>query len=274
MQSISDRLRSEKKTIGLVPTMGYLHDGHLSLVQNSKKNTDVTVVSLFVNPTQFGPNEDLSTYPRDIERDKKLLEELGVDYLFMPSEKEVYPPNYQTFVSVAGITKKLEGEFRPTHFRGVTTVVSILFNSVNPHLAFFGQKDAQQVAVIKRMAADLKFNIKIVVCPIIREPDGLAMSSRNVYLNQQERRDALVLSKALKYAENKITGGEVSAINLISGMYEIINSVETSNPDYVQIVNASTFEEVETLRNGEDYYILIACKIGKTRLIDNILVKL
>lgn len=254
--------------------MGFLHDGHLSLVKKSKKQTDITIVSIFVNPTQFAPNEDLAKYPRDIERDKKLLEKHDVDYLFIPDVKEIYPENFQTFVEVDRITKHLEGEFRPTHFKGVSTIVSILFNIVKPDFAFFGQKDAQQAAVIKQMVGDLKFNIKIVVCPIVREKDGLALSSRNFYLSKKEREDALVLSRSLNLAEKLIKDGEMVSENIINKMKEIIYSVETSKLDYIKIVNAGTFEEVDKIISGNRIYILIACKIGTTRLIDNVLIKI
>jgi pantoate--beta-alanine ligase len=183
--------------------MGYLHEGHLSLIRESKKTCDVTIVSIFVNPTQFGPSEDFNSYPRNIEKDNKLLEKEEVDYLFLPSAEEIYPKNFQTYVNVEYITKKLEGEFRPTHFRGVSTVVLILLNCVQPDYAYFGQKDAQQLAMIKQMVKDLKLDVKIVGCPIVREKDGLAMSSRNVYLSSVEREDALVLYRSLEL-EKKI----------------------------------------------------------------------
>ena len=274
MHRLSREVRESGKTIGLVPTMGFLHEGHLSLVKKSKEQCDVTVVSIFVNPTQFSPNEDLEKYPRDLEKDKKLLLESEVDYIFYPDVKEIYPEKFQTYVQVDEITKNLEGEFRPTHFKGVTTIVSILFNCVNPNQAFFGQKDAQQAAVIKQMVRDLKFDIKITICPVVRESDGLALSSRNIYLSSEERRDALVLNKALKTASIMISEGEVNSIQIIYEMKRIINSVSSSDLDYVRIVNAEDFSEAETLEPGDEYYILIACKIGKTRLIDNQLIKM
>ena len=273
MRQISRRLKSEGKSIGFVPTMGYLHEGHLSLIKKSKKLTDVTIVSIFVNPTQFAANEDLSNYPRNLKRDKNLLSNEGVDFLFFPSVEEIYPENYQTYVEVNNITRVLEGEFRPTHFKGVTTVVSILFNSVNPDHAFFGQKDAQQAAVIERMVKDLNFDIKIHVCPIVRESDGLAMSSRNIYLSAKERSDALVLSRALNLASKMVKIGELNPAKIIIEMEKIISSVDNSKPDYVRIVNADTFEESKNLKKGEKYYFLIACRIGRTRLIDNVLLK-
>jgi pantoate--beta-alanine ligase len=274
MQRLSASLKAGGKTVGLVPTMGYLHEGHLSLIKNSKQKSDVTVVSIFVNPTQFAPNEDLKKYPRDLEKDKKLLRKYGVDYLFLPSEKEIYPKNFQSYVEVKNISKILEGEFRPTHFKGVTTIVSILFNSVNPDYAFFGQKDAQQAAIIKQMVKDLKFNIKIIVCPIIRESDGLAMSSRNIYLSDQERSDALILNKSLKTAEKIVKEGERSSSKIINAAVKMVNSVASSQLDYLRIVESATFTEVKKLIKGKSYYILVACKVGKTRLIDNILIKI
>ena len=274
MQKLSAGLRAEGKTIGFVPTMGYLHEGHLSLIKKSKQKTDITVVSIFVNPTQFAPNEDLKKYPRDLERDKKLLREYGVDYLFLPGENDIYPENFQSFIEVKNISRILEGEFRPTHFKGVTTIVSILFNSVNPDYAFFGQKDAQQAAIIIQMVKDLKFNIKIIVCPIIREHGGLAMSSRNIYLSNEERSDALILNKSLRTAEKIIKEGEKSSAKIINASVKMVNSVSSSQLDYLRIVESDTFTEVKKLINGKSYYILIACKIGKTRLIDNVLIKI
>jgi len=273
MQILSASLKAEGKTIGFVPTMGYLHKGHLSLIKKSKEKCDITIVSIFVNPTQFGPNEDLKKYPRDIERDKKLLKDYGVDYLYLPNEKEIYPKNFQTYVEVSNISKILEGEFRPTHFKGVTTIVSILFNSVNPDYSFFGQKDAQQAAIIRQMINDLKFNIKIIVCPIVREPDGLAMSSRNVYLSKNERTDALVLNKSLKIAAESIKRGETNSLKILNKMKKLIASVDSSKLDYVQVVEADSFILAKNLNKGKRYYFLIACKIGNTRLIDNILIE-
>lgn len=253
--------------------MGYLHDGHLSLVKRSRELCDATFVSIFVNPTQFSPTEDLEKYPRDLERDKKLLEKQGVDYLFFPSVEEIYPKNFQTFVNVEHISKKLEGEFRPTHFKGVTTIVNILLNIINPEHAFFGQKDAQQATIIKQMITDLKMSTKINVCPIVREPDGLAMSSRNIYLSDVEREDALVLYKSLQAAKQTIKNGERKITIIIAEMVSIISAVKSANLDYVRIVESNLFEPVENLEAGNEYYILVACKIGKTRLIDNELIK-
>jgi pantoate--beta-alanine ligase len=254
--------------------MGYLHEGHLSLIRESKKKCDITIVSIFVNPTQFSPSEDFQNYPRDIEKDNQLLENEDVDFLFLPDEREIYSYNFQTYVSVEQITQKLEGEFRPTHFRGVTTVVLILFNSVQPDFAFFGQKDAQQCAVIKQMVEDLKLPVQIVECPIIREKDGLAMSSRNIYLSPEERTKTLTLYKALLYGTKLIEGKEMNPQVVIDNMKVIIAEEKSIKLDYVAIVNAYGFREVDLIEEGNEYYILVAGKIGKTRLIDNIKIRL
>jgi pantoate--beta-alanine ligase len=267
-----DALKLEGKSIGFVPTMGYLHKGHLSLIEESKKRTDVTFVSIFVNPTQFAPSEDFSSYPRDIARDSSILEASGTDYLFMPSTNDIYPENYQTYVDVTDITKIIEGEFRPTHFRGVTTIVSILFNCVKPDFAFFGQKDAQQATVIRQMVDDLKYNIEVVICPIIRETDGLAMSSRNVYLSQDEREKALIINKSLKQAEEIVSKGERNPLVIIKKINDNFIKERSISLNYIRIVNAETFKEVDKLESGKNYYCLIAAKVGATRLIDNNLI--
>ena len=254
--------------------MGYLHEGHLSLIRESKKKCDITIVSIFVNPTQFSPSEDFQNYPRDIEKDNQLLENEDVDFLFLPDEREIYSYNFQTYVSVEQITQKLEGELRPTHFRGVTTVVLILFNSVQPDFAFFGQKDAQQCAVIKQMVEDLKLPVQIVECPIIREEDGLAMSSRNVYLSTEERTKALTLYKALLYGTKLIEGKEMNPQVVIDNMKVIIAEEKSIKLDYVAIVNGYGFREVDLIDEGNEYYILVAARIGSTRLIDNIKIRL
>ena len=254
--------------------MGFLHEGHLSLVKKSIEKCDVTFVSIFVNPTQFAPSEDLSEYPRDLHKDKNLLEEENVEYLFLPDETEIYSGNFQTYVNVEHLTKQLEGEKRPAHFKGVTTVVTILLNCVIPDFAFFGQKDAQQAAVINQMVKDLKQPTEVIVCPIVREEDGLAMSSRNSYLNKSERQDALVLNKALKLGEEKIKNGELRANVILSEMVELINTVSSSRLDYANIVNVENFEKQDDLALGNEYYLLITCHIGKTRLIDNVKIKI
>jgi len=254
--------------------MGFLHEGHLSLIRESKKKCDVTFVSIFINPTQFAPSEDLSEYPRDLQKDKNLLEEEDIDYLFLPDETEIYSRNFQTYVNVEHITNQFEGEKRPTHFRGVTTVVTILLNCVLPDFAFFGQKDAQQVAVIHQMVQDLKQQTKIVVCPIVREEDGLAMSSRNSYLSKGERQDALVLNNALKLGEEKIKNGELKANVILSEMVKLVNTVSSSRLDYINIVDTESFEKQDVLAIGNGYYLLIACYVGRTRLIDNIKIRI
>ena len=253
--------------------MGFLHEGHLSLIRESKKRCDLTVVSIFVNPTQFGPSEDFTSYPRDEERDTTLLENEKVDFLFLPSPDEIYPKNFQTYINVEYVTKKLEGEFRPTHFRGVATVVLILFNCVQPDYAFFGQKDAQQLAVIKQMVKDLKLDVQIIGCPIIRESDGLAMSSRNVYLSASERKDALVLHQSLNLANKMITDGERRVALILSDMMQLFLAIPTAQVDYIKIVDADTFDLVDDLIEGREFFVLIACKIGKTRLIDNMKIR-
>lgn len=273
MQNLSNQIRLEGKTIGFVPTMGFLHEGHLSLVRESKSKADVTVVSIFVNPTQFSPNEDLDKYPRNYERDEKLLKDSEVDILFYPSSEDIYPENYLTYINVENITSVLEGEFRPTHFKGVSTIVSMLFNIVKPHIAVFGQKDAQQAAVINKMVSDLKYDIKIIISPIIRETDGLAMSSRNVYLSPAERDDALFLFRSLNYCKEMIEKGEKDFLRIKNDLETNIKMPDTALLDYIHLVKLPEFKVVDKLDWGEDYFILIACKIGKTRLIDNILIK-
>lgn len=273
MQSLSDLLRRDGMTIGFVPTMGYLHEGHVSLIRKSKEFCSKTIVSIFVNPTQFSPNEDLEKYPRNFERDFEMLENASVDYLFFPNTTEIYSSDSETFVNLDVLSKKLEGEFRPTHFRGVATIVTILLNCVKPHYSFFGQKDAQQAAVIKKMVKDLKFDCSIVICPIIRENDGLAMSSRNVYLNSQERQDAALIYQSLLKADQLIKDGERNSNTIISESLNIINKVENFSLDYLKIVDSETFQELEHL-NTLSCYILIACKVGNTRLIDNLLINL
>ena len=255
-------------TIGFVPTMGFLHEGHLSLVKSAKAETDCVVVSIFVNPTQFGPGEDLDAYPRDFEGDQKKLENEGVDVLFYPSVEEMYPQGFNTYVTVEGsITKALCGRSRPTHFKGVTTVVNKLFSMVEPHKAFFGQKDAQQVAVIQKMVRDLNMNLEIVACPIQREADGLAMSSRNAYLSEDQRKDALVLYESLKLAKEMIEKGQRKSIKIIESMVDKIKSVDYAIIDYIEIVDPYTLEAVEVIEG--EILIALAVKIGKPRLIDN-----
>jgi pantoate--beta-alanine ligase len=274
MQKVADELRKEGKIIGVVPTMGYLHEGHLSLIRLAKEKSDVVITTIFVNPLQFAPNEDYDRYPRDFERDVKLAQSAGCDIIFHPSVEEMYPQNFLTYVEVDKLTKVLEGEFRPTHFRGVTTVVAKLFNITKPHIAVFGQKDAQQALIINQMVRDLNFDIEIIVAPIVREPDGLAMSSRNVYLSDSERKDATVLYESLKLAEKLIENGERNSKNIILKMEELIKSKPTAKIDYIAIVEPETLEKVETLSEGKEYLIALAVRIGSTRLIDNTIVKI
>ena len=270
MQDFSFASRMHGKTIGFVPTMGFLHEGHISLVRQSKRNCDITIVSIFVNPTQFGPNEDFLKYPRDFERDRKLLEQEGVDAIFAPTPEEMYPTGAQTFVEVVNLSRKLEGEFRPTHFRGVSTVVTILFLLVNANKAFFGQKDAQQATLLTRMVKDLHLNLDLVICPILREKDGLAMSSRNIFLSETERQDALVLHNSLLLAKHQIESGIKDVPLILTMMNELYTQVASSKLDYIKIVNADSFDDAQKFETSNLYFILIACRIGNTRLIDNL----
>lgn len=271
MKAIIRSNRTMGKTIGFVPTMGYLHEGHLSLANRSVQDNDFTVMSIFVNPTQFGPNEDFEKYPRDMERDLSLAESAGVDVVFSPGVSEMYPEKYKTYVNVEDITGVLCGLSRPGHFRGVTTVVNKLFNIIEPHKAYFGQKDAQQVIVIKKMVRDLNMNLEIVTCPIIRESDGLAMSSRNVYLNSEERKAAVILSKSLLEVEELIKQGERSCVKVVQYLKDRIRSEELAKIDYVEVVSGNGLEAIEQIR--ESVLIALAVRFGKTRLIDNIMVE-
>ncbi|MCJ7724540.1 MAG: pantoate--beta-alanine ligase [Anaerolineales bacterium] len=255
------------KPVGFVPTMGYLHEGHLSLARQARKECAGVIASIFVNPTQFGPNEDLSKYPCDLERDLRLLEEAGVDLVWTPTPEIMYPAGFQTWVTVEELTQPLEGAIRPGHFRGVTTIVTKLFNSVQPQKAYFGQKDAQQAAVIKRMTMDLNFPIEIVVCPTIREPDGLAMSSRNIYLNPDERQAATVLYRALNAAKASYEQGEQDAGSLKLIMTGIIISEPLAKLQYVSCTDLNTLKELEEVTGKA--LISMAVYFGKTRLIDN-----
>lgn len=253
--------------VGLVPTMGFLHEGHLSLISRAKAECKSVVVSIFVNPTQFGPNEDLAKYPRDLERDLKLIEPLGVDLVWTPTVEVMYPDGFQTWVEVEALTQKLEGAMRPGHFKGVTTVVAKLFNGVQPQKAYFGQKDAQQAAVIRRMTQDLNFPIEVVVCPTVREADGLAMSSRNKYLEGEDRRAALVIYRALSTAKDAYEAGERNAEELRRKMKEVIVAEPRAQMQYVSCADYDTLEELETVKGKT--LLSMAILIGKTRLIDN-----
>jgi pantoate--beta-alanine ligase len=268
MSALARRWRREGKTIGFVPTMGYLHEGHLSLVRASTDRADVTVVSIFVNPTQFGPNEDFKKYPRDLEKDAAFLTAAGVDVLFYPEAAEIYPPGYRTFVEVEGLQDRLCGRSRPGHFRGVATVVLKLFDIVAPDLAFFGAKDAQQVLIIRRMAADLDLDVEIVTCPIVREPDGLALSSRNAYLDPPARQAALVLSTSLRWAEKAVAAGERDTGRLVAGIRSIIEAEPLARIDYVEAVDPETLDPVAEI--GGEVLVALAVFIGATRLIDNV----
>ena len=273
MQNWSNGLRAPDRSIGLVPTMGFLHEGHLSLVRQSCVDNDVTVVSIFVNPTQFGPNEDYELYPRDLDRDVERLSTYPVDVLFHPSVEEMYPHGNTTFVETVGtLTAGLCGRARPGHFRGVTTVVTKLFAITKPHRAYFGEKDAQQLAVIQRMTADLHLDVQIVPMPIIREPDGLAMSSRNRYLSPTERQAALVLHRSLQDAAEQIAQGERDAAILRQSVLAQIEAEPLARVDYVEIVNASTMEPLEHLKGF--VMVALAVFIGQTRLIDNLQIDL
>lgn len=269
MQKAAEELRLQGKRIGVVPTMGYLHDGHLSLVKIAREKSDIVILTLFVNPMQFAPDEDFNRYPRDFNRDRRLANEAGCDILFAPDRNDMYPEGYLTHVEVEKLSKVLEGEFRPTHFRGVTTVVAKLFNITKPHVAVFGQKDAQQAIIIRQMVRDLNFDIEIIVAPIVREPDGLAMSSRNVYLNPSERKDALVLKKSLDLAERMVRKGERDSTKIIASMSKLIRSKKTATLDYVAVVDPESLSEVRKLQKNRSVLVLVAARIGKTRLIDN-----
>lgn len=273
VQRLSDLLRKEGKIIGFVPTMGYLHEGHLSLVRRSKAECDVTFVSIFVNPTQFGPGEDFERYPRDEERDLRLLSEIAVDYVFIPEVKDMYPEGYSTFVEETLLSRFLCGAKRPGHFRGVCTVVTKLFNIVKPHKAYFGKKDYQQFRIIERMVKDLNMEIEVIPCDIVREPDGLAMSSRNVYLSEEERKDAACLYKSLMLAKEMIEKGERSPDTIKKAMEEFILSHKSvSRIDYIEIVNRYTLAPVTEIKGQE--LIALAVFVGKARLIDNMEVEI
>lgn len=259
--------RREGLSVGLVPTMGYLHEGHASLIDASHRDNDRTVVSDFVNPIQFGPSEDLESYPRDIDRDAALVEQHGGDVIFHPQPEEMYREGFSTFVDMEVLTKELCGLCRPGHFRGVCTVVTKLFNIVNPDRAYFGKKDAQQLAVIKHMVSDLNMDIEIIGCPIVREEDGLAKSSRNTYLNDAERKAALVLSKAVKLGSEMVKNGETDCLEVVSAMEELISKEPMAKIDYVKIVDLGTMQQIRTI--DRPALCALAVYINKVRLIDN-----
>ena len=269
MQKKAEGLRLQGKRIGVVPTMGSLHEGHLSLIRTALLHADYVITTLFVNPTQFGPKEDFSRYPRDFERDLSLASNAGCDILFAPETRDMYPEGYSAFVSVEGITDVLEGKSRPGHFRGVTTVVAKLFNITKPHVAVFGQKDAQQAAVIRQMTKDLNFAIQIIVAPIVREVDGLAMSSRNAYLTPQQRKEAVVLSRSLKLAEQRVAEGARECREIIREMADLITKNSTGEIDYISVADNRTLKELDRADDGKEILVSMAVRFGSTRLIDN-----
>jgi pantoate--beta-alanine ligase len=258
-----------KEPVGFVPTMGYLHEGHMSLVRKASAENKSVVVSIYVNPTQFGPREDLSKYPRDLKRDLAMLEKEGVDIVFFPSDKEMYPAGYDTWVTVDNLTKPLEGDSRPTHFKGVTTIVNKLFNIVQPDNSYFGQKDAQQALILKKMAVDLNMNLNVIVCPTIREPDGLAMSSRNVYLTPEQRKGAPVLYQSLLLAKDLFAIGERNAAVILEQMITLIQKEPLANIDYISINDTETLAVLININKSA--LVSLAVRFGNTRLIDNII---
>jgi pantoate--beta-alanine ligase len=271
MQQYSEKMRLNGHRIGVVPTMGYLHEGHLSLIRLAKQNADIVITTVFVNPAQFSPEEDFENYPRDVNRDVAMSESAGSDVVFTPSVNEMYNHNYLTYLKVENISSLLEGQFRQTHFRGVVTVVAKLFNITKPHVAVFGQKDAQQAIVIKKMVKDLNFDIEIIVAPIIREANGLAMSSRNVYITNGEKDEVTVLYKSLKLSEKMISEGELSSSNIKTKMSDMILSNPKFTLDYIAFSDEATLEDVETITD-KPVLISLAAHFGKVRLIDNIIV--
>ena len=270
MKEFAREQRDENRIVGLVPTMGALHPGHLSLIKQAREQCSSLVASIFVNPTQFGPSEDFAKYPRTLSSDTEKLENAGVQCLFLPEAKDIYPPNYSTYVNVEGLSERLEGRSRPGHFRGVSTVVMKLLQIVQPQFAYFGRKDAQQAAIISRMAEDLNLDTEIVVCPIEREPDGLAMSSRNVYLNASDRQFATVLHRTLQAAQLLLQKGTTEVSSLQVAMHRILRDESVAKLDYAEIVDAQTFEPLTHINRKA--YVLIAAKFGETRLLDNMLV--
>ena len=271
MKEKAREARQEQRVIGLVPTMGALHGGHLTLVERARRDCSLVYASIFLNPTQFGPNEDLSKYPRPLEADLEKLTFAKADGLFLPDAAEIYPPGYSTYVHVEGLSELLEGKSRPGHFRGVATVVLKLLEIVQPHYAYFGRKDAQQVRIIQQMMRDLNLDVELVVCPIVREADGLAMSSRNTYLRAEERKAATVLYRALQAAEKEIAAGVRDALELQRTMHKMLETEPQARVDYAEIVDADTLEPV--VRIARCCYALLAVHIGRTRLIDNMLIR-
>lgn len=271
MKQFAHKERAENRILGLVPTMGALHEGHISLIKRARTECSSVVASIFVNPTQFSPSEDFAKYPRNLQGDTAKLEAAGIDALFLPEGKDIYPPNYSTYVTVEGLSECLEGRLRPGHFRGVSTVVLKLLQIVEPHFAYFGRKDAQQAAIISRMAADLNLDFEIVVCPIVREADGLAMSSRNVYLNAEDRSAASILHRALRAGQKSLQNGARDSASLQSAMQNVLGSEPRAKVDYVEVVDAETFQPIASI--SRNAYVLLAARFGNTRLLDNLLVK-
>jgi pantoate--beta-alanine ligase len=271
MKEYARGARAEGRMIGLVPTMGALHEGHTALAKRARQECSRVIASVFVNPKQFAPKEDYKKYPRDLEKDAERLAAVSVDVLFAPEAADVYPDGFRTYVNVEGISERLEGRSRPGHFRGVSTVVLKLFEIVQPHFAYFGRKDAQQVRIISEMARDLDLDAEIVVCPIVREADGLALSSRNAYLSAQERKAATVLHRALVAARNELSAGVRDALQLQTVMRQIIEAEPLATVDYAEIVSVDTFEPV--VRVARPCYAVLAVFVGKTRLIDNLLIE-
>jgi pantoate--beta-alanine ligase len=272
MKETVRQARAENHVIGFIPTMGALHEGHLSLIRRARVDCSRVYASIFLNPTQFGPNEDLSKYPKTFESDLEKLTAAGVDVLFAPEINEIYPPGFRTYVNVEGLSERLEGRSRPGHFRGVATVVLKLFEIVQPQFAYFGRKDAQQVRILQQMATDLNLNVEIVVCPIVREGDGLALSSRNTYLNSEERRAATVLQRALDEARRELNAGTRDALQLQTALQKILSNETLARVDYVEMVDAESFEPVSSV-GARPVYALLAVFIGKTRLIDNLFIE-
>ncbi len=271
MKQVARQARAEGRVVGLVPTMGALHEGHLSLVRAAQQQCALVVVSIFVNPKQFGPGEDFEKYPRAMEADRAVLEALRIPFLFSPTATEMYPDSFRTYVSVEGLSERLEGRSRPGHFRGVTTVVLKLFEIVQPHFTYFGRKDAQQARVIRQMVRDLSLDPEIIVCPIVREPDGLALSSRNAYLKGDGRRAATVLYRALNTARQEIAAGERDAVRLLAVIGQVIEAEPLASVDYAEIVDAETFEPVSRLHGA--CLALLAVFVGSARLIDNMFIE-
>jgi pantoate--beta-alanine ligase len=271
MKERARQARAENRIVGLVPTMGALHRGHLALIERAKRECSPVIASIFVNPKQFGPSEDFSKYPRTFDSDKEKLAQAGVDSLFAPESSDIYPRGFSTYVNVEGLSERLEGRSRPGHFRGVATVVMKLLQIVQPNFAYFGRKDAQQSRIITQMAYDLNLDTEIVVCPIVREPDGLALSSRNAYLNAEERRAATVLHRALDAAKSELAAGVRDALQLQTSLRRKLDAEQLARVDYAEVVDSQTFESV--VRVSKPSYVLLAVFVGKTRLIDNLYIE-